>query len=317
MALGEILRFWNLLKEVDPSDIAEAADRLPRIEVDAEVDFIADLRDALAAGASRGAAVFQTAADGVVGSVDLVIDDDAGRVVRRTGPRISVRVMPGGDTGVEKVDPDRLVVTVPSRQPAVLRAALVPVILDKMPEHVVALGRHFPPFRHAAAQTVVRGTSRGNAEFAALSNLPQLVPVVGNLVGTAADFIVLTKNQVLMLFKLATIYDRDSRHGLGILREIVPVVGAGLLWRTAAREIAGLLPFYIGAVPKVLIAYAGTFIVGMSALYYYEEGRKPPKDVLRQFRRQAIERARDVRALLPGQDNRSKTPDDSEQSSVG
>lgn len=303
MSLGNVFHFWKLLKEVDPSDIAEAAERLPKIEIDADRDFADDLKNALAAGASRTDRVFQVAGDGVVGTADLIIDDDAERVVRRIGPRISVRIAPGSEAGKQKIDPDRTLVIVPSRNPVTLRAVLIPVILEKLPEHQIALGRHFVAFRHEAAAAIVRETSRGNAEFAALSNIPQLVPVIGNIIGSAADFVVLTKNQVLMLFKLATVFDRDSHSGFGILKEIVPVVGAGLVWRTVARQIAGLLPFFAGAVPKVIIAYAGTYIVGTSAIYYYEEGRKPPKDVIRQIRQQAVARAKDVRTLLPGQKN--------------
>lgn len=314
MGLGNVFHFWKLLKEVDPSDIAEAGDRLPKIEIDADGDFADDLRNALAAGASRADRVFHLAADGVVGTTDLIIDDDSDRIVRRVGPRISVRVAPGSEPRKEKVDPDRTLVTVPSRNPVTLRAVLIPVILDKLPEHQIALGRHFSAFRHEAAAAIVRETSRGNAEFAAISNIPQLVPVIGNIIGSAADFVVLTKNQVLMLFKLATIFDRDSHSGLGILKEIIPVVGAGLVWRTIAREVAGLLPFYAGAVPKVIIAYAGTYIVGMSATYYYEEGRKPPKDVIREIRRQAVARAKDVRALLPGQKNGQEQAKDADNS---
>lgn len=297
---SNVMHFWNLIKEVDPSDIAEAAERLPRIEIDAAPGLTADLIDALGGGASRAGQVFQSAADGVVGQADLVIEDAAVRVVRRVAPRIVVQIDPAGRAGTQQVDPDRQIVTVTSANRAAWRQALVPVILGQLPDHAIALGRYFPPFRDAAAQAIVGSTSRANAEFAALSNLPALVPIVGNLIGSTADFIILTKNQILMLLKLATIYNRDSRLGLGILKEILPVVGAGLVWRTIARELAGLVPFAAGAIPKVLIAYAGTYLVGRSALYYYQEGRKPPREVLRSFQLQAVERAKSGLARLPG-----------------
>lgn len=310
MPFGNVLSFWNLIKEVDPADIAEVADRLPTIEIDADPALAADLTRALGAGATRAAVVFRQAGDGVMGTADLVIEDEGDRVVRRLAPRIVVRIDPAGPGRVEKPDPDRTVVTVPSRAPEALRAALVPAILDRLPDHALALGRHFPPFRPAAAQSIIRATSRANAEFAAISNLPQLLPVVGNVIGTAADFVVLTKNQILMLLKLATLYDRDSRHGFGVIREIAPVVGAGFLWRTVARELAGLVPFYVGAVPKIVIAYAGTYVVGMGALFYYQEGRRPPKAVWRSFQLQALERLKDIRGLLPGRRDDGTAADD-------
>ncbi len=257
MRIGNIFGFWNfwqLVKEIDPSDIAEAADRLPKIEIDAGPDLVADLTQALGGEASRASLIFQPVTSGVVGSADLVIEDAGDRVVRRVAPRIVVDIDPAGRSGVTKPDADRAIVTVPSRDPAALQAALVPVILEKLPDHAIALGRHLPPFREPAAQAIIRSTSRGNAEFAALSNLPALIPVVGNIIGNAADFLVLTKNQVLMLLKLATIYNRDSRHSFGILREILPVVGSGLVWRTVARQLAGPLPLAAGTIPKMMIA---------------------------------------------------------------
>lgn len=162
----------------------------------------------------------------------------------------------------------------------------------------LSLGRLYPQLRRAAAQHVVNTTSRVNAQFAVVSNVPALVPVVGGLLAAGADTIILTKNQLMMIYKLAAIYGRDTSNRLAIYREMVPVVGAGLFWRTVARDLAAILPFAAGAVPKVAIAFTGTFVAGMAAQVYYDEGRRPGKGRIDEFRRWALRELRQSPALL-------------------
>jgi hypothetical protein len=49
----------------------------------------------------------------------------------------------------------------------------------------------------------------------------------------------------------------------------------------------GLAPAPVAALPKAAIAYAGTYLVGQSARYYYERGDRPPPEVLRSFQADA------------------------------
>lgn len=154
----------------------------------------------------------------------------------------------------------------------------------------LALGRYLPEMRPTVAATLVQATARANAQFATLSNLPAIIPLVGNIIGASADFLVLTKNQMLLLYKLAAVYGRDIDDRRQILIEMAPVVGAGLVWRTVARQLAALIPGLIGAVPKVLIAYTGTYTVGRAAQYYYEEGHRPTKADWDRFYQQAMRR---------------------------
>ncbi|HEX5165261.1 MAG TPA: hypothetical protein VFV93_07695 [Thermomicrobiales bacterium] len=162
----------------------------------------------------------------------------------------------------------------------------------------LALGRAFPALRQAAAMQVVNVTSRVNGQFALASNLPALVPVVGGVLAAGADTIVLTKNQLMMLYKLAAIHDRDLDNRFRIYQEMIPVVGAGLFWRTVARDLAAMMPFAAGAVPKVAIAFAGTFAAGMAAHLYYQEGKRVDKQRMRQYYRDALQQLRDRPDLL-------------------
>ncbi len=159
-------------------------------------------------------------------------------------------------------------------------------IVELLPERAMAFGRAFPPFRSAAIASIVQSTARANAQFALIANIPSVIPIVGSLFSAGADLLVLTKNQVLLLFKVAAIHGRDLRDTTGILREIIPVVGSGLLWRTLAREAVSFLPLLAGTIPKVAIAYAGTFAVGRAADYYYRFGHKPTRDQRREFYQQ-------------------------------
>jgi uncharacterized protein (DUF697 family) len=162
----------------------------------------------------------------------------------------------------------------------------------------LALGRAFPALRPAAAMQVVNVTSRVNGQFALASNLPALVPIVGGVLSAGADTIVLTKNQLMMIYKLAAIHDRDLDNRFRIYQEMVPVVGAGLFWRTVARDLAAMIPFAAGAVPKVAIAFAGTFAAGMAAHLYYQEGKRVDSRRMRQLYRDALQQLRDRPDLI-------------------
>jgi uncharacterized protein (DUF697 family) len=176
-----------------------------------------------------------------------------------------------------------------------LRADIVKRNADRAP----AFGRAWPVFRAAAAKQVIDETAAANAQFSLVSNLPTIIPVIGNIAAAGADFIVLTKNQVMMLYKLAAVFGRDLRDQRGILQDVLPVVGAGLFWRTAARQAATWLPFAAGAIPKLAIAYVGTMAVGRAAEFYYRTGLKPTRSEMNQFTRQAVEalRQRDLPGL--------------------
>lgn len=168
------------------------------------------------------------------------------------------------------------------------RAARERVAASAGEKRVLALGRHIPLMRDAAAHKIVRDTSVADAQFALVSNIPEVVPIIGNIIAAGADFIVLTKNQLLMLFKLAAIYGRDLQNRRRIYSEMLPVVGAGLVWRTVARELVTLMPFGLGTVPKVAIAFAGTWAVGQAAVVYYESGERLNRQQMRSLYAEAL-----------------------------
>jgi len=184
--------------------------------------------------------------------------------------------------------PPELMAVVDPRDAAASRQQLLGRVLQNASNVRLALGHHYPLVRPVVAEQLIREASRVNAQAALLSSLPSVIPVLGFIVGGMADILVLTKNQAMLVFKLAALYGRDLDDKVGILKEIAPVIGSAFLWRTAARTAVGLAPAPISALPKASIAYLGTYLVGQSARYYYERGNRPPPEVVRGFRADAM-----------------------------
>jgi uncharacterized protein (DUF697 family) len=172
------------------------------------------------------------------------------------------------------------------------------------PDIAPALGRWFIPFRPMAVRAIIDETAKANAQFAFVSNIPSIVPLFGGFISAGADLIVLTKNQVMMSYKLAATNGRNLHDQTGILRELAPVVGAGFVWRTVAREATSFLPLLAGTIPKVGIAFVGTYTVGRAVDYYYRFGKKPTREQMRLFSQQAVKLAASI--PLPGRDKSDK-----------
>jgi uncharacterized protein (DUF697 family) len=183
--------------------------------------------------------------------------------------------------------PPELAAVVDPRDVEATQARLLGSLLRTVPGLRIALAHRFPPLRRPVAESLIREASLTNAQFALMSSLPAFIPVLGMFLSGMADILVLTKNQAMLVFKLAAIYGRNIDDRIGILKEITPVVGSAFLWRTAARTAVSLAPAPVAALPKAAIAYAGTYLVGQSARYYYERGDRPPPEVLRSFQVEA------------------------------
>ncbi|MGA7672228.1 MAG: hypothetical protein WBW04_17525 [Nitrolancea sp.] len=190
-------------------------------------------------------------------------------------------------------------------------------IADCADDRAMAIGRYIPSMKSACARQLISETSTVNAEFALVSNIPSVVPVIGTAFSVGADFIVLTKNQLMLIFKLAAVNGRDLDNRWRIYAEMTPVVGAGLAWRTVAREVVTLLPLAIGTVPKVAIAFAGTWVIGESAQVYFERGERLNRAQVRELYAQALETLRKnpikpgrLRSLRPGRRSGGDEPDE-------
>ncbi len=295
-AVGSVRNFMNLVKEVNFDEIRDRAEQAPRILMIAPTDTQAGEGSASLFGEGSGGYVDVRTGDRA-DQIDLARYDAA--IVwdpERTGLYDQVKKQAtGGRTG-------NLFQFANDGEEAISRLRTAIVTAD--PDLAPAFGRWFVQFRAPAVHAIIDETAKANAKFAFISNVPSIVPLFGGLISASADLIVLTKNQIMMAYKLAAANDRDLSDQTGILRELAPVVGAGFVWRSVAREATSFLPFMAGSIPKVAIAFAGTYSVGLAADYYYRFGKKPTGEQMKAFSQQAVKLAASI--PLPGRDRSDK-----------
>ena len=103
------------------------------------------------------------------------------------------------------------------------------------------------------------------------------------------DMVVLTKNQLMMCYRLALAAGRDEEPK-AMMTEIIGVLGSGVLFRQAARQLVGLIPI-AGLLPKVAISYAGTYAIGKAMVGWTTEGKQVTVDTSPPIRATAWSRA--------------------------
>ena len=211
--------------------------------------------------------------------------------------------LPSGASGTPNVAAIP-VVSIGEDETGVSSATLMQEIVERLTEdHRVAAARRLPGLREATARALIADTSFSNATYALTSALPELVPLL-NIPLNAADLLVLTKNQALMVYRLALAFGAPADFQAQ-MREIMPVIGSGFMWRQMARQLIGLIPGF-GLVPKVAVAYAGTYTTGHAALVWYSRGEVLSKGALGRLYRQALHLGRSRAAELRAR--RKNTP---------
>lgn len=191
-------------------------------------------------------------------------------------------------------------------------------VLERLPAELhLTASRRLPGLRVTYARELINSSSFTNATYAIGTALPEQIPVL-NVPFALADIVVLTKNQAIMVYRLALAYgakpDFQER-----LVEIAPVIGGGFLWRQLARTLVSLVPVW-GVVPKVAIAYAGTYATGVAAWGWFARGemlsrqqlQKITNDAMALGRQRAKELADRARSMQP---KRLPAPNDATNSS--
>ena len=181
-----------------------------------------------------------------------------------------------------------------------LQEQLIPRVLKGLPGKQIALARQFPLFREAVARELISETCLSNTAYSLSTGLAELVPVL-NLPLNVTDMIVLTKAQAFLVYRLglALGYSTDWQT---YVTEFGGVLGSGFIWRQLARSLVGLVPAW-GIIPKVAVAYSGTYVVGQAVYQWYLTGRHLTPAQLQTLYRQAFLQGRRVaenlRARLP------------------
>jgi uncharacterized protein (DUF697 family) len=171
--------------------------------------------------------------------------------------------------------------------------ALAPVaatLLSLYPDdRRLALARQLPPLRGVLFETITRETAQANASFALTTALAEVVPVLTAPLNLG-DIVILAKNQMLLGYRIVLAAGR-SGEPRELLGEIAAVLGSGLLFRQAARQLVGLIPI-AGIVPKVAIAYSGTWAIGRALAAWVTEGRAVTSAAVRQMTIEGLDRGR-------------------------
>jgi len=274
------MNFWKIVKEVSTQPIRQEAERPFLLGIAGSPSFVAAV-------------------------VDVLVGLDATPQERLLAEARLVRAeAPAGVEAIAALSRCDLVLAGPDApEPARIRPAeVIPLVdpalapqllLERRPDWLLALARNLPGLRLRVAERIIQNFSKVNAEFALVSAVPQAVPIIAPLFPAAAgaDILILTKNQVMMVLRLAAAFGRTPEPRAR-LREIAPIIGTAFGWRSLAREMVGLVPGGVGMALKAMVAYAGTFVTGRAAVFYYLVGRRPTRIELRGMRRDATRRAR-------------------------
>lgn len=172
---------------------------------------------------------------------------------------------------------------------------LVPELLELRPDLQVAFGRQFQGIRPLVAQYLIDETARANATYAFTTGLAETVPVL-NVPLNLADVVVLTKNQLLMAYKVALALGKEGQP-TALMGEVVGVLGGGLLFRQIARQLVGLIPG-LGIPAKTAVAYAGTVVIGRAIYAWATQGAELTPEELKELAEEAAQRGRSVAAEL-------------------
>lgn len=280
------MNFWDVIKEVSPEPVRRDAGRQFVLALAGSPDAIGAAR-ACALG-PRPAPEVEAAAEPFLFCASPPYGPDVETRLRHADLIVSLR----GGPGLTDFRPAETVIVERPEQ-------LVRQVLFRRPDLRVPLARRFPGFRPLASEQVIREVSRINAEFAAVSGISGTIPVLAPLFPAMAgtDILVLTKNQVILIFRLAAIHgeDLDLRSRA---REILAVVGGAFGWRAVARELAALLPGGLGIPIRAAIAYSGTYAVGRAAELAFDEGRAPTRREMRRIYQEGAALAREAAGRL-------------------
>jgi uncharacterized protein (DUF697 family) len=208
-------------------------------------------------------------------------------------------------------DPDTLTARGANAVPLVGPAEQVAAqMIAARPDLTVALAGRFPLFRGPAGDKIVDDTCRVNGKFALLSALPHVVPWAGIFfpVSALADTIILTKNQIFMLMRLAAIHGHKPGYTKQV-KELLGTIAGALGWRTLAREVVGLVPGGVGVVLKGAIAYAGTYATGRTALWFYKTGRTlSPREIRELYAGKLRDARKEIKAMRDAEPAKNTEP---------
>jgi uncharacterized protein (DUF697 family) len=317
LGLPKLPDIWRTLKEADLQQIRRDAERPFRLLLVAEDVGGAERLGVLLSGAEGERHPWLTPADPAEagqaagrGALDLAVLLSpspqpspalavAGDALRRAGvPVVAVIVGSRGPMAgvVRSGEAARAAIGAldPSAVPAIAQA----VLAAASPGLRLALARQLVPLRGPFLTELIEDTARANAMYAFTTGIAEVVPVL-DVPLNLADVVVLTKNQLVMSYRIA-LASGKSGSPRELIGEVVTVLGGGLLLRQGARQLVGLIPI-VGIIPKVAVAYAGTLAIGKAVVAWAAHGARLEPDTVKRLYRQALARGKEVGQALVAQ----------------
>ncbi|HEX5689892.1 MAG TPA: hypothetical protein VFX76_07815, partial [Roseiflexaceae bacterium] len=239
---------WTTLRELDVNAIRDEAERPLKIACIGHESALDELERLLHSGANRyGASVnplevipLAQAANraAAVGNADMLIlavdvrrtlttaeNEAFGRLENLALPFLVVLFfgerMPSSQGSLPPMVAAR---TFAIADPSAMDAAdrLAAALLNRLPGELhLSAARRLPGLRATFARELMGSVAFTNATYALASGLPEQIPIV-SVPFAAADILVLTKNQALLVYKLALAYGAPPDFQARI-REVVPV----------------------------------------------------------------------------------------------
>ena len=189
---------------------------------------------------------------------------------------------------------------------ALASRSLVSSILGLKAVNELALARHLPAFRSTVSRSLIDETALANAVYSFGTGIAEIYPLA-DIPLNVADMMVLTKNQALMSYKIALAMGltADFRQ---VMPQLAAVVGGAFLFRQAARGLIGLVPGF-GLVPKVGVAFAGTYATGEAIHRWCAYGERVTGRALREMYDSAVVRGKTVARSLLGRYRKDRRTD--------
>ncbi|MCL5104492.1 MAG: hypothetical protein M1133_10320 [Armatimonadetes bacterium] len=267
---------WKAFHQLNPKNVKAERERRVRVALVGPEDAVKDAAQFLI---GTDSASYDKAADVLV-LLPTPVDDPATQILARC----DIILRTGGyDSPFPEIPAERIFAfSTEDERHAAIRDILRSPHLSYAQ---LPLARALPALRSEAALESIQMVSIENAIFVVSTSLGNIIPnplqPLAAVAASMGDLIVLTANQLRLLFRLAAIYDRD----LGFKQqapEVMSIVGAAFGWRSIARELVGQIPLGGGVVPKAAIAFAGTWAIGDGVAYYYATGRKLTKEEIKE-----------------------------------
>lgn len=311
-----VARVWRILKEVDLEAIRRDAEAPLHLLVVGETTADADDLAVLLTGGHPEATRWLTAMDAALavnqagGSGSPVVDGPDLVMMVTRGKDLSRNLAASRQAWHERKVPLVIVALESGERAGRLRSQgpVARMALDRLdtralghiaealslvvrPDQRLALARELPGLRQCVFDALISETARANAGYSFSTGLAEVVPLL-NVPLNIGDVVILTKNQLVMGYRIALAAGKRGRPR-ELIGEIVGVLGGGLLFRQLARQLVGLVPV-LGVLPKVAVAYGGTWAIGRAVMLWATEGQKITGERLRELSREGLARGRQV-----------------------